>query len=68
LKKSKKMTKVKVDEDLCIGCGTCEALCANVFKINDASGKSKVISEECVDCNCQEVVDSCPVNAISMEE
>ena len=60
------MTKVKVDENLCIGCGTCEALCPTVFKMDMGSGKSKVIAEECGDCNCQEAIDSCPVSAISM--
>jgi len=60
------MTKVKVNEDLCIGCGTCEALCPNVFKMEN--GKSKVISEECGDCDCQETIESCPVNAISKED
>ncbi len=59
------MTKVKVDENLCIGCGTCEALCPNVFKMEN--GKSVVIAEDCGDCDCQETIESCPVNAISME-
>lgn len=59
------MTKVIVSEDLCIGCGTCESLCPNVFHVEN--GKSKVVAEECGDCNCQEAVDSCPVNAISIE-
>lgn len=57
---------MKVNDEICIGCGTCESLCPKVFKIED--GKSKVISEECgEDCNCQEVIDSCPVSAISAE-
>jgi len=60
------MPKAKVNAELCIGCGTCESLCPNVFKIED--GKSKVISEDCGDCNCQEVADSCPVSAIAIEE
>ncbi|EKE16274.1 MAG: hypothetical protein ACD_11C00021G0003 [uncultured bacterium] len=60
------MAKVKVNEDVCIGCGTCESLCPGVFHIEN--GKSHVISEECGDCNCQEAVDSCPVSAISLEE
>jgi ferredoxin len=60
------MSKVKVSEELCIGCGTCESLCPNVFKMED--GKSHVIAEECGDCNCQNVIDSCPVSAISIEE
>lgn len=59
------MPKAKVNEELCIGCGTCESLCPNVFKIEE--GKSHVIKDDCGDCNCQEVVDSCPVNAISLE-
>ncbi|EKE10847.1 MAG: hypothetical protein ACD_15C00193G0008 [uncultured bacterium] len=60
------MSKVRVNEDLCIGCGTCESLCPNVFKIEE-DGKSHVISQECGDCNCQETADSCPVSAISVE-
>lgn len=59
------MSKVKVNAELCIGCGTCESLCPNVFKIED--GKSRVIAEECGECDCQEAVDSCPVAAISLE-
>jgi len=59
------MPKPKVNEELCIGCGTCESLCPGVFKIEN--GKSHVISEEGGACNCQETVDSCPVNAITME-
>ena len=59
------MSKVKVNKDLCIGCGTCEALCPKVFQLQD--GKSHVIAEECGECNCQEAVDSCPVGAISLE-
>ena len=68
LKQKKSMPKAKVDENLCIGCGTCEAICPGVFKIDPEKGKSVVISEECGDCNCQEVVEACPVNAISTEE
>jgi len=59
------MPKAKVNAELCIGCGTCESLCPNVFKIEN--GKSIIVSEDCGDCNCQEAVDGCPVNAISME-
>lgn len=59
------MPKPKVNEELCIGCGTCESLCPSVFKLEN--GKSHVVSEDCADCNCQEAVDSCPVGAISIE-
>jgi ferredoxin len=59
------MSKAIVNEELCIGCGTCESLCPTVFKIEE--GKSKVISAECGDCDCQEAADSCPVSAIIIE-
>ena len=59
------MAEVKVNEELCIGCGTCESMCPKVFKLED--GKSKVISQDCAECNCEEVVSSCPVNAISLQ-
>lgn len=59
------MSKVKVNEELCIGCGTCESLCPSVFKLEN--GKSKVIVSNCGECDCQEAAESCPVNAISVE-
>ncbi len=60
------MPKTKVNEDLCIGCGTCESICPKVFKVED--GKSHVIADDCEDCDCQSAVDSCPVSAISIEQ
>lgn len=59
------MSKPKVNKEICIGCGTCESLCPKMFKVEN--GKSAVIADDCQDCNCQEVIDSCPVSAISME-
>lgn len=60
------MSKPTVNHDLCIGCGTCESLCPEVFKMEE--GKSHAIKEDCADCTCcQEAADSCPVNAISIE-
>ncbi|KKQ81306.1 MAG: hypothetical protein UT03_C0006G0004 [Candidatus Moranbacteria bacterium GW2011_GWD2_38_7] len=60
------MSKPVVNHDLCIGCGTCESLCSEVFKMED--GKSHVVADGCETCDVQEAVDSCPVNAISLEE
>lgn len=60
------MSRPKVNQELCIGCGTCESLCPQVFKVVD--GKSTVLTEDCGECNCEEVVSSCPVSAISIEE
>jgi len=60
------MPKATVNQEICIGCGTCESMCPQVFRVEN--GKSQVISEDCKDCNCQGVVDSCPVSAISVSE
>jgi ferredoxin len=61
--------KVQVDEDLCIGCGTCELMCSQCFQLTD--GKAKVIRDECsedIECDMQDVIDSCPTEAISIVE
>lgn len=60
------MSKPVVNEDMCIGCGTCESLCSTIFKME--GGKSHVVAEQCTDCDVQEAVDSCPVSAISLED
>lgn len=61
--------KPKVDKGLCIGCGACQALCSEVFKLDD--GKSDVIegvdykaNRECI----EKAIENCPVQAISWEE
>ncbi len=38
--------KVYIDEDSCIGCGTCEGICPEVFRLNEEEGKSEVIKPE----------------------
>ena len=57
---------IKVDQEKCVGCGMCAGLCPEVFAMTD-DGKSKVIADDCGDCDCQSTIDSCPVSAISME-
>lgn len=59
--------KVVVNRDNCIGCGACEALCPEVFQIDD-EGLSTVISkeevkEELLD-KVTEAIESCPTSAI----
>ena len=61
--------KVKVDQDLCIGCGTCELMCSQCFQLED--GKAQVVRDECsgdIECDMQDVIDSCPTEAISIIE
>jgi len=55
-----------VDQDLCVGCGTCVALCPEMFELLP-EGKSSVIKEE-GGCDLDLVVSSCPVQAISLIE
>ena len=56
---------IKVNRELCIGCGTCEALCPAVFKIN-AEGKAEVISQDDLAC-AKNAAESCPVQAIEVK-
>ncbi|MDN5359494.1 MAG: ferredoxin [Thermotogaceae bacterium] len=46
------MAKVTVDKDTCIGCGVCESLCPEVFKMAD-DGKAEAITPE-TDESCAE--------------
>jgi ferredoxin len=55
---------ITVNHDLCIGCGTCVALCPAVFKMN-SEGKSDVISQEDVE-GAKNAAASCPVAAIDV--
>lgn len=55
-----------VNRETCIGCGTCESICPEVFRL-DPEGKSEVIGGS-GDCDIQFVIDSCPVGAISAVE
>lgn len=56
---------IKVNQELCIGCGACAATCSDVFKLGD-SGKAEVISQDNVECATNAAA-GCPVQAISVE-
>lgn len=61
------MKKAKVNQEVCIGCGTCAALCPQVFQLSAEIGKAEVKAEaDFSACELQEVVDSCPAQAISL--
>ncbi|MBQ4634188.1 MAG: ferredoxin [Bacilli bacterium] len=64
------MTKLKVDNQECICCGSCTAICEDVFGWSD-DGTACVKDESKIEEN-KELVDdavkSCPTGAIKMEE
>ena len=62
--------EVKIDEELCTGCGLCEETCPDIFKMDEDKDVASVIKtdydeydEECI----QEAAESCPSEAISTE-
>lgn len=61
--------KVKIIEDNCIGCGACQAICSDVFEIED--GVSRVINNDItkeLEESVLEAIESCPTEAIKKEE
>ena len=58
------MAKVKVDEDACIGCGTCAAVCEIAFEMKDGKAKVKKGAEK-AECT-KKAIDACPVDCIKM--
>ncbi|MBU4245510.1 MAG: ferredoxin [Nanoarchaeota archaeon] len=56
---------LKIDANLCIGCGLCITICPDAFELKD-DGKAHVVNENgCKKCNCDEAIEKCPVIAIS---
>jgi ferredoxin len=59
--------KVIVDKLKCIGCGTCVAIAPGSFKLD---GAAVTVIEPMADSpdKIKEAVESCPVNALTVEE
>ena len=62
--------KAIVNQAECVGCGLCADACPSVFAMNEES-----IAEVIVDpvppeaeASCREAAETCPVDAISLEE
>lgn len=72
------MSKVILEREKCIGCGSCQALCPKYFELVDdgksiikkAERDSKTGNDELetnkIEC-CQEAADSCPVQCIHIQ-
>ena len=60
--------KAFVDENVCISCGLCEGICSDIFSLDTGVAVAvEVVSAEFED-GAREACDSCPVQAISIEE
>ncbi len=62
--------KAKVSQNMCIGCGACEAIAPLEFRLND-DGYSEAINEKVKEENedaVKDAVESCPTSAIVIEE
>ena len=58
--------KLKVNKDMCLGCGACCACCPNVFDFSD-EGYPEVIVNEISEEDMESAIeakDGCPVGAI----
>lgn len=53
---------VKVDEEKCIGCGACAAVCPAAFKMK---GDKAIATGKKAACT-KDAADSCPTNAINL--
>ena len=60
-----------VINDGCIACGTCEALCPEVFKISEMAGKMTAhvleADYDAFESKIDEAISACPVQVIAKE-
>lgn len=55
-----------IDFDLCVGCGACVEVCPEVYEMREE--KAWVIGpDKCDTCDCQQTVDVCPSQAITLQ-
>ncbi len=60
---------VTIDQDDCIGCGTCAEVCPDVFQMNDETDIAEVIlAEGGPEEQIEDAIGSCPVECIRWEE
>lgn len=60
--------KVRVDPDICIGCGLCVSTCPEVFRMEDDKAVTFVAAvPKAAEDTCKKAVDECPVTAIFID-
>jgi ferredoxin len=59
-----------VDKDTCIGCGLCPSISPEVFEMQDDGKAGEIVDSvpETAHDSAKEAAESCPVNAILVEE
>ena len=59
-----------VDKDTCIACGLCPSICPECFDMEDDGKAGAIVVEVPVDAvdSSKEAEESCPVDAITIEE
>jgi ferredoxin len=57
--------KVKVNKKKCLGCGVCDSLCPEVFKLKNGKSqvKEKANLKKHKDC-IKQAIETCPVQAV----
>jgi len=61
--------KASVDPDMCTGCGLCPDICPAVFEMDGGVAKAKIdpVPSDAED-TCRDAAESCPVEAINIED
>lgn len=61
--------EIKIDQEACIGCGSCQAICPDFFEMDEENKVKIKKPEPGTDDQCvQEVVEICPVDAIKVDK
>jgi len=61
--------RVCIDEEECIGCGSCHEICPEVFQIDEETEKSQVIKPQGGPVACiEEAMVECPMSCIYWED
>jgi len=62
--------RVRVDEELCIGCEACVEICPEVFEMQGDAAVAKIEDDipDDLEDTCREAAESCPVEAILVED
>ncbi|MDR3230211.1 MAG: ferredoxin [Synergistaceae bacterium] len=59
--------KIFLDQQKCIGCGVCSQVCPEVFRVNEETSVTEVLSPDSDNPCVQEAESSCPVSCIRVE-